>query len=84
MRFDSIDVTKAIDSAKEALVKDKTISSGTKATIELLITIISLLLGRLKLNSTNSSKPPSSDTNKDKKPRKKQITLVADKKGTTG
>ena len=84
MRFDSIDVTKAIDSAKEALVKDKTISSGTKATIELLITIISLLLGRLKLNSTNSSKPPSSDTNKDKKPRKKTNNSRGGQKGHDG
>lgn len=72
MKSENIDIQKAVDSAKEALVEDKTISSATKAIIELLIMIISLLMNKLNLNSSNSSKPPSTDNSAMKKKRKKK------------
>jgi len=40
-----------------------------RAAIDLLLLIVTLLCQRLGLNSRNSSKPPSSDPNRDKKPR---------------
>jgi hypothetical protein len=40
-------------------------SAGTKSMFEILILVITLLANRLNLNSTNSSKPPSSDPNVD-------------------
>lgn len=63
----NIDVNDSIKKAKELLKKEKTISSALKATIELLIFIITMLANRLNLNSSNSSKPPSTDLNRKRK-----------------
>ncbi len=61
MKIENIDVLDTIEKAKNALAKDNTISNRSKIIFNLLITIISLLVNKLKLNSTNSSKPPSTD-----------------------
>lgn len=72
MKVENFNVQEAIDSAKEALANDKTISSSAKTIIELLILIVSIFINKLNLNSSNSSKPPSSDPNRMKKKRFKQ------------
>ncbi len=46
-------------------------SATTRSLIELLMLIVTLLLNRLGLNSRNSSKPPSTDPNREKSARKK-------------
>ena len=46
-------------------------SAATKSIVEILILLITLLANRLNLNSTNSSKPPSSDPNRKKQPKRK-------------
>ena len=67
MKFENIDVSKAIDRAKEVLNEDKKLSLAVKAVIELLLLIIGILVERVTKNSSNSSKPPSADQNREKK-----------------
>ena len=73
MNLKNINITDAINSAKESLDNDKTLSNGIKATINLLIVIIELLTTKLGINtnSNNSSIPPSQDPNRDKKIKRK-------------
>jgi transposase len=66
MKIENIDVSKAIEEARERL-QDEALSPGFKSAIELLLLIVSLLAARLGLNSKNSSKPPSLDPNRLKK-----------------
>jgi transposase len=51
---------------------------------EILILVITLLANRLNLNSTNSSKPPSSDPNREKKPKPKTGKNKGGQKGHVG
>ncbi len=70
MKIEKIDISKSIENLKQLLSEEKNISPVMKAAIEMILVIVSLLAGRLSLNSNNSSKPPSSDPNR-KKPEKK-------------
>ncbi len=63
MKIDSIDIEATIKKAKALIHEDNQLSAGAKSMFEILILVISLLADRLNLNSTNSSKPPSSDPN---------------------
>ena len=69
MKIESIDVNASIEKVKEMLDKEKQISPALKAAIQILIFIVSILVNRLKLNSSNSSKPPSTDPNRKRKAR---------------
>ncbi len=70
MTIDNIDVTETLKEAKELLDADDSMSSATRSLMKVLILIISLMANRLNLNSSNSSKPPSSDPNRKKNRRK--------------
>jgi transposase len=60
-----------IETANAALRSDDSISDSTKVLISSLVEMVSVMANRLGLNSSNSSKPPSSDPNRT---RKKSIT----------
>ena len=72
MKIESINVEQTISQVKQAIAEDKTLSTGLRSSIELLLLLVTLLLNRLNLNSNNSSKPPSSDTNRNKGKKKWQ------------
>lgn len=59
MTIQDIDVTQSLENARKHLKHAKDMSSETKALMELLILIVSLLVGKLNTNSSNSSIPPS-------------------------
>ena len=84
MTLNKVSITEAINNAKNALAKDKTISIATKVAMELLITLISLLVDRLHLNSSNSSKPPSLDPNRKKTSRQKSNKTKGGQNGHNG
>lgn len=86
MKIENIDVDNLIDRAKASIKEDKNISTTTKTVFELLIMLITILLNRLNLNSSNSSKPPSSDTGKgiNKKKRAKSERKPGGQKGHQG
>lgn len=56
-----INVSDALKNAEAMLRDDKSASPQMRAMMELLIVVIRLLVGKLGLNSSNSSKPPSQD-----------------------
>ena len=71
MKIDNIDIQATIEKAQAIMRDDKQMSAGTKSIVEILILLITLLANCLNLNSTNSSKPPSTDPNRKKKPKSK-------------
>jgi transposase len=71
VKADKINITETVDSARRLLETDKKISPALRAMFEMLLMIISLLTEKLGLNSQNSSKPPSTDPNRERKPRGK-------------
>ncbi|WP_040475083.1 DUF6444 domain-containing protein, partial [Marinobacter gelidimuriae] len=70
MKIDNIDVDSAIASVKNLLEKERDLSPSLKAALEVLLVLVALLLNRTMLNSKNSSKPPSTDPNRDTSSRK--------------
>ena len=72
MKFDNVNITETLNSARLLLETEENISPAMRVMFQLLITIISLFAGRLSLNSKNSHKPPSADPNRDKLPKKDQ------------
>lgn len=84
MKIENIDVDNLIEKAKASIKNDENISSTTKSVFELLIVLISVLLNRLNLNSSNSSKPPSTDLDKKKSKRGKSNKKPGGQKGHVG
>lgn len=70
MTVDHINVEASIKRVKNLMAAEAGLSPALKASIEVLLLLISILVNRLGLNSKNSSKPPSSDPNRIKKSRK--------------
>ena len=84
MKIDNIDIEATVKKAWVLLEEEKELSAATKSIFEILILIITLLANRLNLNSTNSSKPPSSDLNKKKRNKRKTGKKAGGQKGHTG
>ena len=84
MKIENIDIKATIKKAQILVREDKQLSAATKSIIDILILIISLLANRLNLNSTNSSKPPSSDPNRKKQPKSKTGRKAGGQKGHIG
>ena len=61
MKIETINVEETIENTRRLLAEDPSISPALKSSIELLLLLVTLLLNRLGINSTNSSKPPSAD-----------------------
>jgi transposase len=72
MKIENIDIQATIEKAQALVRDDEQLSAATKSMFEILILVITLLANRLNLNSTNSSKPPSSDPNRKKAGPKKE------------
>ena len=66
MTLNNDNIKETIDNAKILLAKEKNISPALRAVIQLLLVFMEAMLGRLNLNSKNSSKPPSTDPNRKK------------------
>ena len=64
MKLDGISVNKAIAEIKNLLKKEKNLSPALKASIKILIALVTLFANRTMLNSKNSSKSPSDDENR--------------------
>ena len=84
MKIENIDIQATIEKAQFLVREDKQLSAATKSMFEILILIITLLANRLNLNSTNSSKPPSSDPNRKKQPRKNTGKKAGGQNGHVG
>lgn len=62
-----VNITETIEKAREMIETEPQMSHAMRAMFEMLLMIITLLSAKLGLNSTNSSKPPSSDPNRKKR-----------------
>ncbi|MCP3690435.1 MAG: IS66 family transposase [Gammaproteobacteria bacterium] len=71
LSVEGIDIQQALDNVRNQLDQDDVISPAMRASIDMLILVVSLLANRFNLNSRNSSKPPASDPNRVKSPRRK-------------
>jgi transposase len=67
MTIDNIPVERTLEQVKQQIEEEKDLSPALRASLELLLSLVTLLLNRLGLNSRNSSRPPSSDPNRKKK-----------------
>ena len=84
MKIENIDIQATIEKAQALVRDDEQLSAATKSMFEILILVITLLANRLNLNSTNSSKPPSSDPNRKKKPKPQSGKKPGGQKGHVG
>lgn len=80
----TIDINKTIAEAEHLLEHDTQSSPALKATMKMLLVIVSMLTDRLNLNSRNSSKPPSSDPNRPNRTKTKTPTKPGGQNGHTG
>ena len=71
MTIGKINISASLSRVDSLLRKDKSVSPHVRAMIELLVVIINVLLGKLGINSTNSSTPPSKDPNRTRGSKKK-------------
>jgi len=70
LKIEDIDVDSSINSVKELLKKEKDLSPAFRAALDVLLVLVALLFNRMTLNSKNSSKPPSTDPNREKSSKK--------------
>jgi transposase len=84
MTIGSINITETLENVKKTLAEDKKLSPSIRSLLDVLVLIITLLCDRLNMNSRNSSKPPSSDPNREKKTRKSSSKKPGGQKGHNG
>jgi len=84
MTISNIDVEATIERVKTQLAAEKDLSPALKSSLEVLLLLVTILLGRLGLNSKNSSKPPSADPNRTKEPKNKSDRKPGGQKGHNG
>lgn len=75
MALKNTDIAATLAKIKQQLDDEKNVSPALRATIDMLMLIVTLLANRLGLNSSNSSKPPSTDSRRprqEKKPSQKK------------
>jgi transposase len=69
MTIENINVEAAVKRVTELIAAEKKLSPALKASLEVLLLLVSILVNRLGLNSSNSSKPPSTDRFRKKEPK---------------
>lgn len=82
---ENIHVQETIDTAKKLLAEEKGLSPAFKSIVEVLLLLVAILINRLNLNSTNSSKPPSTNQfSKEKNKRSKSNNKPGGQPGHPG
>ena len=61
VKIQNVDVNKVLEEARQIFKKEPNLSESAKVLINMLIWVITTLVERFMKNSTNSSKPPSTD-----------------------
>lgn len=69
MTINNINAEELIEQVKSRIAGEKDLSPALRAGLDLLLLLVTLLLNRLGINSSNSSKPPSADPNRTRKPK---------------
>ena len=84
MKVSGIDIESNVEKIKQQIKADTTLSPSMRTTLDLLLLIVTLLCQRLGLNSSNSSKPPSTDLNRKKEPKNNSKKNSGGQKGHNG
>lgn len=84
MTIENIDIDATIQKVEKLLLEEKGLSPAMRSMVELLVLVITLLVGRLNRNSRNSSKPPASDPNRKKESRAKGERKAGGQEGHDG
>ena len=84
MKLNNIDIDTTLKKVEILLKEERELSPAMKSMVEMLVLLITLLASRLNLNSSNSSKPPSSDPNRKKVRKEKGIKKAGGQKGHVG
>jgi len=82
--MNKININKSIEEARALLSKEKNISSALRVSIELILTLVTLIVAKKGLNSKNSSIPPSQDPNREKESKAKGKRKAGGQKGHKG
>lgn len=82
--MNQININNSIEEARALLAQEKNISSALRVSIELILTLVTLLVNKRGLNSQNSSIPPSQDPNREKESRGKGARKAGGQKGHKG
>lgn len=80
----SINIKATLDEVEKLLQLEPALSPTLVAAIRLLMSLVTLLTGQLGLDSKNSSKPPASDPNREKKSRAKNQAKPGGQPGHDG
>jgi len=70
MTIQNINIDEVVKRVKSQIASEKNLSPALKASLELLLVVVTLLVNKLGLGSRNSSIPPSADPNRKKKRKK--------------
>ena len=73
MKIDGLSVVETIESVEQSMTQQN-ISEDFKVKLENLILLARIMKDRLRINSTNSSIPPSKDDMKDKGSKEEEIS----------
>lgn len=84
MKINGIDVDATLEKVEAVLSEEKGLPPAIRSMVELLVLLVTLLAKSLNLNSSNSSKPPSSDPNRKKVRRAKGDKKAGGQKGRVG
>ncbi len=84
MKINGIDVDATLKKVETVLSEEKGLPPAIRSMVELLVLLITLLAKSLNLNSSNSSKPPSSDPNRKKVRKAKGDKKAGGQKGRVG
>jgi len=84
LTFDNIDVDASLANIRELLKVETSTSPALRAAIEVLVMLVTILVNRLAINSKNSSKPPSFDPNRARKPKSKSARKPGGQDGHDG
>ena len=69
MSVGKINIDETITKVERSLREDKRIPPEFRVLVELLLLVVRLLVKKLNTNSSNSSKPPSMDPNRERGPK---------------
>lgn len=84
MTIENVNIADTLKGVEKLLEQEKDLSPASRAMFEVLILVITLLANRLGLNSKNSSKPPSTDPNRQKTPKKNTGKKIGGQEGHQG
>ncbi len=84
MKINGIDVDAALKKVETVLSEEKGLSPVVRSMVALLVLLITLLVSRSNLNSSNSSKPPASDPNRKRVCKAKGDKKAGGQKGRVG